>query len=157
LHQVLRPRVRLLRHPPRLATLDTRAASTSGGSRVIETIEADGAVLAYIAHAGPLPDTTTFLTPDDCNLQVGHIVYPARGEIARPVHLPIERHLVGSTEVLIVQRGRCEVDVYTDDERLITTRELGEGDIVIAVSGGHGFRTLEDTVLLEIKQGPYPG
>jgi hypothetical protein len=28
---------------------------------------------------------------------------------------------------------------------------------MVAVNGGHGFRVLEDTVLLEIKQGPYPG
>jgi hypothetical protein len=34
---------------------------------------------------------------------------------------------------------------------------LRAGDIAIAVGGGHGFRMLEDTVLLEVKQGPYPG
>jgi hypothetical protein len=28
---------------------------------------------------------------------------------------------------------------------------------VIFVDGGHGFRILEDTVLLEVKQGPYTG
>ena len=49
------------------------------------------------------------------------------------------------------------MDVYSDDQRLVATRELGLGDILIAVRGGHGFRVLEDTVLLEIKQGPYPG
>jgi hypothetical protein len=97
------------------------------------------------------------LTPDDCNLQVGHVVYPAGGEIARHVHLPIERHLVGSTEVLVMQQGRCEVDIYTDDRRVVATCELHVGDILIAVGGGHGFRVLDDTVLLEIKQGPYPG
>jgi quercetin dioxygenase-like cupin family protein len=124
---------------------------------VIETIADAGVVLAYIARGGSTPQATTFLTPDDCNLQVGHVVYPAGGEIARHVHLPIERHLVGSTEVLVMQQGRCEVDVYTDDRRCVATRELRQGDILIAVGGGHGFRVLEDTVLLEIKQGPYPG
>lgn len=123
---------------------------------MIETIADGGQVLAYLARAGAPPERTTFLTPDDCNLQVGHVVYPAGSEIARHVHLPIERHLVGTTEVLILQRGRCEVDVYTGDRRLVASRELREGDILIAVGGGHGFRVLEDTVLLEIKQGPYP-
>jgi mannose-6-phosphate isomerase-like protein (cupin superfamily) len=124
---------------------------------MIETISDAGVVLAYIARAGAPPTATTFLTPDSCGLQVGHVVYPAGGEIARHIHLPIERHLVGSTEVLILQRGRCEVDVYSQDQRLVATRELNAGDIVIAVAGGHGFRVLEDLVLLEIKQGPYPG
>jgi len=124
---------------------------------MIETIVDDGVILAYIARGGSAPLETTFLTPDDCNLQVGHVVYPAGGEIARHVHLPIERHLVGSTEVLLVQQGRCEVDVYTDDRRVVATCEIRAGDILIAIAGGHGFRVLEDTVLLEIKQGPYPG
>lgn len=116
----------------------------------------NGAVLAYIARGGSLPLETTFLTPDDCNLQVGHVVYPSGGEIARHIHLPIERRLVGTTEVLLVQQGRCEVDVYSDERRVVATCELRAGDILIAVAGGHGFRVLEDTVLLEIKQGPYP-
>jgi uncharacterized protein with PhoU and TrkA domain len=123
----------------------------------LEVISSDGMVLAYLARCGASPEATTFLTPEDCNLQVGHVVYPGGSEIARHMHLPIERHVAGTTEVLIVERGRCEVDVYSDDRRVVATRALGTGDILIAVGGGHGFRVLEDTVLLEIKQGPYPG
>ena len=40
---------------------------------------------------------------------------------------------------------------------LVATRELLPGDIMLMVGGGHGFRMLEDTVLLEVKQGPYTG
>jgi hypothetical protein len=39
----------------------------------------------------------------------------------------------------------------------VATRELREGDILLLVDGGHGFRMLEDTVFVEIKQGPYTG
>jgi len=122
---------------------------------MIETISSDGEVLAYLIRGGPLPRQTTFLTPDDCNLQVGHVVYPAGGEIARHVHLPIERRIVGTAEVLIVQQGSCEVDVFSNDRRLVAKRELATGDIIVAVGGGHGFRAREDLVLLEIKQGPF--
>lgn len=31
------------------------------------------------------------------------------------------------------------------------------GDVLVLVDGGHGFRMTEDTVLVEIKQGPYLG
>lgn len=124
---------------------------------MIETIACRGLVLAYVARGGAPPAATTFLTPDDCNLQVGHVVYPAGGEIPRHMHLPLERHVVGTAEVLVVQRGRCEVDVYAEDRQVVATRELRAGDILIAVAGGHGFRVLEDTVLLEVKQGPYLG
>jgi quercetin dioxygenase-like cupin family protein len=124
---------------------------------LIEAIQDADTVLAYLVRGRQRPDRTTFLTPDEANLQVGYVVYPAGGEIARHVHQPIERHVVGTNEVLVVQEGRCEVDIYDDRRHLITTRELQVGDILIAVRGGHGFRVLEDTVLLEIKQGPFMG
>lgn len=103
------------------------------------------------------PEKTTFLTPPEFNAQVGFIVYPADGEIVRHVHLPLERHIVGTSEVLVVRKGRCKVDIYNDERQLVVTRELRRGDILVIVSGGHGFRMLEDTVLLEVKQGPYTG
>jgi hypothetical protein len=34
---------------------------------------------------------------------------------------------------------------------------LYQNDVVLMVGGGHGFQIKEDTVLLEIKQGPYLG
>ena len=112
---------------------------------MIETVRADdGEVLAYFIRADALPDQTRFMTPSDCNLQVGQVVYPAGGEIARHVHLPVERHIVGTTEVLLVQHGRCEVDVFSADRQLVTTRAMSVGDMVIAVRGGHGFRAIED-------------
>lgn len=49
----------------------------------------------------------------------------------------------------------CGVDFSDDERQLVSTRELRESDMILTVGGGHGFRMLEDTVLLEIKQGPY--
>jgi mannose-6-phosphate isomerase-like protein (cupin superfamily) len=113
--------------------------------------------LAYIIRAEMAPEKTTFLTPSELNLQVGFVVYPAGGEVARHLHRPLERHIVGTSEVLVVKEGRCQMDIYDDDRRLVATRELRKGDIMLMVGGGHGFRMLEDTVLLEVKQGPYTG
>ena len=113
--------------------------------------------LAYIIRGNLLPGRTTFLTPPEFRQQVGFVVYPAGGEIQRHVHRAIERHLKGTSEVLVIRRGRCEIDIYNDDRRLVATRTLHEGDVMLMVGGGHGFRMLEDTVFLEIKQGPYVG
>lgn len=113
--------------------------------------------LCIIIRAGFRPERTTFVTPPEFKQQVGFVVYPAGGEIKRHVHRPLERHLVGTSEVLVVQQGRCLIDIYNDDRELVATRELCPGDVMLMVGGGHGFRMLEDTVLLEIKQGPYTG
>ncbi len=124
---------------------------------LIEHITWNDQPLAYIIRAELQPDQTTFLTPQSFKQQVGYVVYPAGSEIARHVHRPLERHLIGTSEVLIIRKGRCEIDIYNDDRELVATRELNVGDVMLMVGGGHGFRILEDTVLLEVKQGPYTG
>jgi hypothetical protein len=113
--------------------------------------------LAYIIRATLQPTETTFLTPPEFKQQVGFVVYPKMRAITRHIHRPIERHLVGTSEVVIVRSGCCEIDIYNDAREFVATRELFPGDVVLMVGGGHGFRMLEDTVFLEIKQGPYTG
>jgi uncharacterized protein with PhoU and TrkA domain len=123
----------------------------------VEHITSHGKSLTYIIRGEIDPKQTTFLTPSDLKQQVGFVVYPAGGEVKRHVHVALERHLVGTSEVIVVRRGRCEIDIYDDDRQLVASREIRAGDIMLMTGGGHGFRMLEDTVLLEVKQGPYTG
>lgn len=131
-----------------------RAPTDTG---TVERINWEGASLAYIIRANYLPEETTFLTPPEYKQQVGYIVYAAGEEIQPHVHRAVQRNLIGTSEVLVVRRGRCEIDIYNDQRQLVATRELRQGDIMLMVGGGHGFRMLEDTIFLEIKQGPYLG
>lgn len=126
-------------------------------AHTMENINSGGYPLCYLIRSSFLPYETTFLTPPELKQQVGYVVYPAGSEIQRHVHRSIQRHLVGTSEVLIVKKGHCLIDIYNDDKELVATRDLYEGDIMLMVGGGHGFRMVEDTVLLEIKQGPYLG
>jgi len=123
--------------------------------QLCEIINWNDQPLAYILRPNPLPGQTTFITPPEFKQQVGFIVYPAGGEVKKHLHLPLESHLVGTSEVLVVQKGRCLVDIYNDSRELVATRETKAGDVMLMVGGGHGFRMLEDTVFLEIKQGPF--
>jgi hypothetical protein len=103
---------------------------------VSEIINWNGQPLVYIIRPDPLPERTTFVTPPEFKQQVGFVVYPRGSEIARHIHLALQRQLVGTSEVLVLLKGRCL-------------------DVMLMVAGGHGFRMQEDTVFLEIKQGPY--
>lgn len=114
-------------------------------------------MLAYVMRETGEQEVTTFVTPDEAIQQVGFHVHVAGTELDRHYHLPLERNIVGTPEVLVVRSGRCEIDVYDADQQLACTRELKAGDVMVMVAGGHGFRMLEDTVLLEVKQGPYFG
>jgi hypothetical protein len=124
---------------------------------VIEHITRGGALLASVFSASTAPAETTFLTQPQSQQQVGFVVHPAGGAVPRHTHRPVERRLVGTSEVLVVRKGACEIDVYDDEHRFVASRALRLGDVVLLVGGGHGLRMHEDTVLLEIKQGPYTG
>jgi hypothetical protein len=124
-------------------------------SPIREIINWNGQPLVYLIRPDPLPEQTTFVTPPEFKQQVGFVVYPKGGEIAKHIHLALERHLVGTSEVLVLLKGRCLIDIYNAEKELVATRELIAGDVMLMVGGGHGFRVQEDTVFLEIKQGPY--
>lgn len=124
---------------------------------MVEAIRDGDLTLAYVIRGGRTPAATQFVTPDDLNQQVGFVVYPAGGIIERHRHRPIERHIVGTSEVLVVRKGRCAVELFGEAGALAARRELRVGDVLVLIAGGHGFHMLEDTVLLEIKQGPYTG
>jgi quercetin dioxygenase-like cupin family protein len=123
----------------------------------IEQITWNGTLLAIILKSGALEEKTSFLTPSEINLQVGTVACPAGQSIARHVHIPLERRLRGTSEVIIVRKGACQAEIFNDHRETVATRRLETGDIVILLSGGHGFQATEDTVFLEIKQGPYIG
>ena len=123
----------------------------------VERVKSGAQHLAIIIRNGLLPESTTFVTPPEYKQQVGFVVHKAGDEIQRHTHREIERHMIGTSEVLVLLRGRCQIDIFDDHQTLVYTSELRQGDVMLMVGGGHGFRMLEDTVFLEVKQGPYLG
>ena len=103
------------------------------------------------------PTGTMFVTSPDLAQQVGFVVYPQGGLIKRHIHKNVDRQNISSSEALIVREGKLEIDIFDEDKNLVATHLLEAGDFVLMVSGGHGFRVLEATVLLEVKLGPYGG
>lgn len=113
--------------------------------------------IATIIRCDYMPETTTFISPDSYYQQLGFVVYPKDGVVVRHSHLPLQRHLVGTPETLLIRKGRAEVELYALDKSLLGKWVLEEGDMIQLVAGGHCFKCIEDTIFLEIKQGPYTG
>jgi hypothetical protein len=59
--------------------------------------------------------------------------------------------------VLFIKKGKVRIDFYDNAQNYIDTRTLETGDIILLASGGHGFEMLEQTEMIEVKQGPYAG
>jgi hypothetical protein len=54
-----------------------------------------------------------------------------------------------------MRKGRVRVDFYREDESYVDSREIFTGDVILLSTGGHGFEMLEESELIEVKQGPY--
>lgn len=121
----------------------------------VEIIADGDGPLAYVVRSEWMPDATQFLTPGHLSQQMGMIVCRQAEQVKRHMHLPVVREIHGTTECIVVRKGSCDVDIYNGRKQLVRSCKLTTGDIVLLVDGGHGFRMHEDTVLFEVKQGPY--
>jgi hypothetical protein len=80
------------------------------------------------------------------------------GKIIEPhVHNPVLREVTYTQEVLFIKKGKLRVDFYNDHQQYLESRILESGDVILLVTGGHGFEVLEEIEMIEVKQGPYVG
>lgn len=124
-----------------------------------ENIIHDGVLLAIVVREGPLPGGITFLTEDAYSQQLALMSHRAGHRIDAHVHCPVSREVAITQEVLVIKKGKLRIDFYARDDAsdYIGSVELGGGDLVLLIAGGHGFEVLEDLEMIEIKQGPYVG
>jgi hypothetical protein len=98
-----------------------------------------------------------FFTPDSYPQQLAYMNHQKGKVISPHIHNHYERIIQKTSEVLFIKRGKLKVDFYNDAKEFIESRILSDGDIILLVSGGHGFEVLEDIEMFEVKQGPYIG
>ena len=99
----------------------------------------------------------SFLTSNELSQQLAYMEHPKGHEIAAHVHNPVHRSVVYTRETLVIRKGKLRVDFYDDDQNYIESHVISAGDVILLVSGGHGFKVLEDIEMIEVKQGPYAG
>ena len=113
--------------------------------------------LAIILRSEYEPASIEFLTTNDQSLQLGVMRRPRGHVIAPHIHKSVPRTVQYTYEALFIARGRVEVTFFSERRSVVATRELRQGDCVMLMTGGHGFRVLEDCKMIEVKQGPYAG
>ena len=129
----------------------------TGSGDSLEYIRSGDRPLAIILRAEYEPESIEFLTSDDQSLQLGVMRRPRGHVIAPHIHKPATRTVQYTYEALFIARGRVEVTFFSEVREVVAVRELHQGDCVMLMTGGHGFRVLEDCKMIEVKQGPYAG
>lgn len=122
----------------------------------IENIEENGKVLAQVLTSLSRSVKTEFITSPDQKLQVGTIEVNSCRNIPRHRHQQTKRISFGTSEVLMVIKGEVTAKIFSDSSAdLVATRVLCEGMVIVLHSGGHSFESSIESILLEVKNGPY--
>lgn len=126
-------------------------------SDCIERIESKTQLLAIIIYKEFSESGIHFFTAGELSQQLAYMHHPPGKVIEAHVHNPVPREVIYTQEVLFIRRGKLRVDFYDDEKNYLHSRILGTGDVILLVAGGHGFEFLEETEMVEVKQGPYIG
>lgn len=122
---------------------------------MFENITSNGLLLAVLLPVSYRAEGIQFFTPDDFSQQLGYM-NRERGYVVPPhVHNPAAREVHFTKEVLIIKSGKVRVDFYDENQIYVTSRILNKGDVILLAYGGHGFVMLENSEIIEVKQGPY--
>lgn len=124
---------------------------------MIEYVKNKEDTLAIIIKKGHKAEGIEFLTPGEYSQQVAYMHHPVGKKIDAHVHNEVHRNICYTQEVLVIQKGKLRVDFYNVGQQYLESRLIQEGDIILLVSGGHGFEVIEEVEMVEIKQGPYAG
>jgi hypothetical protein len=124
---------------------------------MIERILHEGKELALIIRSSFSKDGIEFFTPNDYSQQLGYMKRPSGYLIAPHVHNTVPSKVSYTSEVLFIRSGRVRVDFYNIDRCYLESSILERGDIILLALCGHGFEMLEETEIVEVRQGPYAG
>jgi len=124
---------------------------------MIEKVEWNGKVFALIVRADYQPEGVSFITPKDNPLQLGVLRHRKGHKIKPHTHRNLPKTINEVQEVLHIDYGKIEVEFYESGGKKTGSTVLNSGDTILLLSGGHGFNILEDSKIIEVKQGPYGG
>lgn len=124
---------------------------------MIQYIKHGEMLLAIIIKSSYRRDGIEFFTPESFSQQLGYMNRPTGYVIPPHRHNLIPREVTLTQEVLFIKSGKVRVDFYDNDQSYIESRVIFPGDVILLSQGGHGFEMLEESEMIEVKQGPYCG
>jgi len=114
--------------------------------------------MAVVFSATDIGDGLSFFSDEADFIQVGSWRYPAGRRLPAHNHNIARRQAARTQEFVHVLRGSLKAGIYDEQDVLLEEVILAPGDSLVCFAGGHGYDILEDdTIVLEVKNGPYVG
>lgn len=131
--------------------------SDTGFVDMKEDIIIDGQLYAILLRGSYDQPGIQFFTSDELSQQLASMSYSPGKIIPAHTHNPVLREVFHTQECLFIRKGKVRIDFFTQDHEYRKSRILCAGDVILLITGGHGFEVLEDLNMVEVKQGPYAG
>lgn len=123
---------------------------------MIEIISHKKNILAKIIRSSFIKKKgINFFTENKLSQQVAYMHHPKDHTIQPHLHKKRKKIIHDTNEVLIMLEGLMRVDFYNNNKKLLQSKFLKKNDIIILLSGGHGFKVIKKAKFIEVKQGPY--
>jgi hypothetical protein len=102
-------------------------------------------------------DETSFFSSAKSSFQFGLLAHK-KGFVEPPhYHRPFKRVVKDLQQMFVVQKGVVQVDLYSDNKKLIRKVILKKGDAIVLIHGIHAIKVLKDMQCISVKQGPFLG
>jgi hypothetical protein len=102
-----------------------------------------------------MPEGSVPTTSPDEALQILTLKYE-KGRIAAPhYHVPHQRVTEGLQECFIVMKGKIRVFFFDAEGKDSVYSDFSQGEACLSLSGPHAIKFLEDSEVIEAKNGPF--
>ena len=117
----------------------------------------DGELRAFVLEVADAKPGVAFFSEDAWPMQVGIMQWPG-GHVSRPHRHNSRNHQVTITsEALIVWSGQTDVILFDNLGHQAEVIHLSAGSVCIMFGGSHGIVVNDESIITELKQGPYDG
>ena len=123
----------------------------------IMRIESNGQTYAMFIKAGYDPPGVDFVTKNEDEFQLGVMRREKGYRVQAHTHPLYPRMTQGISEFLFFRKGKAKVMVYDEDWKKLAEVIMEAGDCLLFLRGGHELEMLEETSMVEVKQGPFMG
>ena len=123
------------------------------GVEIIRKGDVDYAII--VRRSAKSDSKYNFICPDHFPFQLGVSFYKSGDVVRDHEHLPRSVQVTMFQELVLIAEGGATMRLFDKERKPMGVWSLAAGDLVLLINGAHGFDLVENTKIVEVKQGPF--
>ncbi len=123
----------------------------------VKEITFENQLYAFVCSLNDASKGLKFLSDDSDFIQLGTWNYEKNFSTVPHYHLEHDKPSNLTQEVVLVHKGSVKCRLFTKEGNYVDEVDINEGELIVQIYGVHEYIMNEDSIVLEIKNGPYFG